>query len=196
MRNVFVVLLLAAFLPRIGAAPAVRPPVTLLLAFDRTHSDATVEEMKAELSKIMGEAGMTFDYKLRSELNESDTPSDIIVVRFTGSCAMSPAPVLFDERGPYAITHTSDGEVLPFSEVACDRVKVSIRSAMWGGDFSHADRLLGRALGRVLAHEIYHMVARTGDHGAKGVARRALSPRELIAERLVFDDHDLRKLQR
>ena len=36
---------------------------------------------------------------------------------------------------------------------------------MFGGDFGKADLLLGRALARVLAHEVVHMLSGSGDHG-------------------------------
>ena len=120
-----------------------------------------MDEMKRELESIMQEAGLSFDYKLRSELNGYDAPADIIAVKFHGRCRMETLPALFDERGPFAITRVTDGAVLPYSEVACDRVRVSVRSAMTGGDFEQGDVLLGRALGRVLAHEIYHIVTKT-----------------------------------
>jgi hypothetical protein len=194
MRHVIVCAVLAAL--SISAQPPSAPPrsrVTLLLQFEGQRSDSAVEEMKRELNSIMSSAGLAFDYKLRSELNEWDAPSDLIVVKFKGRCRMEAMPALFDERGPFAITHTVDGEIIPFSEVACDRVRVSIRSAMDGDDLKQADVLLGRALGRVVAHEIYHIVAKTPGHGTKGVARTSLSAAQLIAADLAFDGTDLEK---
>jgi hypothetical protein len=93
-----------------------------------------------------------------------------------------------------AFTHTSDGEVLPFSEVLCDRVGVAAQSAMEGGEFSRRDELLGRALARVLAHEIYHIKGKCNEHGRSGVARKALSGRELIAATLDFAPADARRM--
>lgn len=178
----------------LASAADSRPPVTLVMQFEGVHSDSAVTEMKQELAAIMKDAGLSFDYRLRSELNESESPADIIVVKFKGNCSMHAMPLVFDERGPLALTHTVDGEILPFSEIACDRLRVSLRSALWGEDWKHADRLLGRALGRVLAHEIYHMFAKTHRHSAKGVAQRALTAKQLIAPNLTFAAADLEKL--
>lgn len=86
--------------------------------------------------------------------------------------------------------------MLPFSEVACDRIRVSVRSAMFGGDFEKSDLLLGRALGRMPAHEVYHILANTTGHGKSGVGRTALSGRQLIADHLAFDEHDIEKLRK
>ena len=94
------------------------------------------------------------------------TPNDLVIVKFTGKCVLEPAGYLYDERGPMAFTYSTDGVVQPFSAVACDKVTSAIRPAMAGGDFAKADMLLGRALGRVLAHEMVHMLSKSGAHGA------------------------------
>ena len=72
---------------------------------------------------------------------------------------MQPVPYLMDERGYYAFTHVSDGNVLPFSEVECDKIASSIRPEMSKSQWHDRDSVLGRAMGRVLAHELYHMLA-------------------------------------
>ena len=169
--------------------------ITLLLQFDNKHSDLSVQEMKREISAIMKNTGLVLDFRSLSDFNPNEAVSDLVVVKFRGSCQMEPAPMLYDERGPLAFTHSTDGAVLPFSEVECDRVRHSVESAMWGGDRARADVLLGRALGRVLAHELVHIVAKSGKHGTKGVAKTSLSGGQLIADRLELDTHDIARLR-
>jgi hypothetical protein len=103
---------------------------------------------------------------------------------------MDSFPALLDERGPLAFTFTTDGRILPFGEVKCDRLRDSIKTAMSGADYKQGNQLLGRAMGRVLAHELYHMLAQSKGHAKGGVARESLSARQLIAEQLDFSDHD------
>jgi hypothetical protein len=169
--------------------------ITLLLQFDHKHSERSVQEMKREMSAIMKKTGLVLDFRSLSDINPNESVSDLVVVKFRGSCQMEPVPMLFDERGPLAFTHSTDGTVLPFSEVECDRVRHSVESAMWGGDRGKADILLGRALGRVLAHELVHIVAKSEKHGTKGVAKTALSGGQLIADRLELDMHDVVRLR-
>jgi len=45
-------------------------------------------------------------------------------------------------------------------------------------------------MGRVLAHELYHIIADTAKHGREGVAQRAFSARELAAGQLVLQPAD------
>ena len=59
----------------------------------------------------------------------------------------------------------------------------SNRECTTGGDRSRSEQVYGRALGRVLAHELYHIFARTCHHGQEGVAKTALSGKALISER-------------
>jgi len=105
-------------------------------------------------------------------------------------------PPLYDETGPLAWTSTVDGAPLPFGQVSCDHVRNRVLKAMWGGDFSRGDLLFGRALGRVLAHEFYHMVAKTRAHATSGVTKPALSGPELISESLTLDPEAIEMMDR
>jgi hypothetical protein len=163
--------------------------LTIVLDFDGPRSDASITEMKRELESIMQDSGLRVSWRLRDEVAGESFP-DLVLVRFKGKCRMEPTPLLYDERGPLAFTYTSGNVILPFSEVECDKVRVSIRSAMQERDFVRGDLLLGRALGRVLAHELYHIMGKTAGHGSDGVAGRALSGAQLIANELRLQPAD------
>jgi hypothetical protein len=85
--------------------------------------------------------------------------------------------------------------VQPFSQVDCDKVAASVRSALWGEDFAKADVLLGRALGRVLVHELVHMLTQSGRHTKQGVEQPALSGKQLIGASLKLSPADLEQLR-
>lgn len=176
-------------------APSTRT-ITVLLQFEQPHSAQSLAGMKRELGHVLRDSGLHFQWRLLSDIKSEDQFEDLIVVKMKGQCRMTPVPALFDERGPLAYTHVSDGQVLPFSEVACDRIRVSIQSAMHGGDYQRGDELMGRALGRVLAHEVYHILAKTQGHGEHGVARDCLTARQLIADALAIEAKDLARMRR
>lgn len=181
MRHVICALsLFCCLVPPVQAGPN----LTVLFQFDEKHSAESLAVMKQELQSLM--TGVEVDWRLLDDLRAGESFEDLVVVKFRGTCQMEAVPpFLIDERGPAALafTHTSDGMVLPFSEVACDKVRLTIRSAMHGDDFRHADALLGRALGRVLAHELHHVMENTQGHEKNGVNRSALSGAQLIAGR-------------
>ena len=167
--------------------------ITIVLDFQGPRSEQSVAEMKREFAGIMKDTAVRFDFRSRSQASQ-EALSDLVMVRFKGKCVLDPVGYLYDERGPMAFTYSTDGAVQPFSEVACDKVTSAVRSAMSGGDFANADVLLGRALGRVLAHEVVHMLSKSGAHGHTGVAKTALSGSQLIAPELRLEPQDVARL--
>ena len=173
-----------ALLPALALMPAfARHSLTVLMEFENRPSQQSIAAMKTELESLLSEVDVNWRYL--SDVKPDDQFPDLVVVRFKGACELeSIPPYLFDERGYYAFTYTSDGNVLPFSEVECDKVGKSVRAAMRRSDYPRQDQLMGRALGRVLAHELHHVLAHSPEHGKTGVDRTALSAKDLISDRI------------
>jgi len=169
-----------------AGSPARAAGVTIVLDFQGPRSEKSVQEMKREFEGIMKNSGLAFEWRLHDQPNQV-TSNHLVVVRFK-------VGYLYDERGPLAFTYSTDGAVLPYSEVECDKITSSIRSAMFGGDYAKADELLGRALGRVVAHELVHILSQSGTHAKDGVEKSALSGKSLIAPELQLDAKDLDRL--
>jgi hypothetical protein len=53
----------------------------------------------------------------------------------------------------------------------------------------------GRAVGRVLAHEIYHIFANTVRHGSAGVGKAAYTVRELLCDCFQFEERESQALR-
>lgn len=172
-----------------AATPGIRPEVAVVVQADETFSPQAWQAMEAESQRIARQAGIRVRFVERSKAAAEEF-TDLVVFRMKGRCEMDTMPALLDERGPFAWAFTADGNVLPFGEVKCDRVRESIKTALRPGDYRKADELFGRALGRVVAHELYHMLANTKHHGKSGVAKDALSAQQLISEKLDFSAHE------
>jgi len=165
------------------ATPGSNSVLTVVLDFEGPHTAQSLDPMKREVETAMKESGVTVDWRTRAEAGASSF-DNLVLVRFKGKCVLEPVGYLYDERGPLAFTYATAGEVQPYSEVSCDRVTAAVRSAMSGGDYANADLLLGRALGRVVAHEMLHMLAKSGAHAREGVGKAALSGKSLISPNL------------
>jgi len=174
---------------------AVPSSVTIVYRFAGPYSEKSVDEMKREMGSIMKGSGLQIDWRERGTLTDSASFNNLVVVEFRGKCVMEPIPILYDERGPLAFTHGTGDDILPFSEVACNRVRSSLGKTMWGGDFSRSDTLFGRALARVVAHELYHVLARTHSHADSGVAKRKLSGSQLVSDELRLNLSDLTRMR-
>jgi hypothetical protein len=195
MRLVAVYTLLLAFL----AAPlrsevAIGTNLTILLDFEKGPSQATLGEMNREIQNLLKKTGVRLDVRLRSEVPEHQDFEDVVLLRFRGTCKASHFVPLLDERGPFGWSHTSDGTILPFADVACDHVRRAVEEAIFGGQKAQRDLLFGRALGRVVAHELYHIIGGVHTHGKKGLAQAALSGRELVADRMTLEPEDARRM--
>ena len=166
-------------------------PITVVLRNSGSASAKTIAALKDELRTIMRDSGVQLDFH-EGNVRPGETFRELIVVKLTGRCEMDLSPVTFDERGPegLAFTHSSDGNLLPFTVAPCDRVRAAIRTVMWGEDYRRGDYLLGRALGRVISHEFYHILAKTRSHGRSGIAQHSLSAYQLISDRLRLDRSD------
>ncbi len=169
--------------------------VAVFLQFDHPIHEAALEHMKAEVGTILRPAGYEFVWILQTPDTELREYSDLVVVHFTGDCEGTPElrPVLNGEA--LAKTAISDGQVLPFTEVRCGEVRRFISQALNAQRQQEQSALLGRALGRVLSHEMFHMFAATREHGHAGVARPAHSVRELASPKeFRFDPEEIRVL--
>jgi hypothetical protein len=65
----------------------------------------------------------------------------------------------------------SDGAILPFSDVDCDRIRSFVRQGLMAKDRDDREEAFGRSVGRVLAHDLYHIFANTARHGSWGVGK-------------------------
>lgn len=169
----------------IGVTFALQPAlaadsVTIVLSAPQNASQLSVAVLERELPAI---PDLNLDVSwLRSENLTTGIELDRPVqVRLTGRCNLAGAPEKGTRQpGPYAWAHVSDGRVLPFIEVDCDRIRTALFSTMWGEDFQHRDFLLGRALARIIAHELHHVVHSEMHHSEEGLAQPRLTAASLI----------------
>jgi hypothetical protein len=177
-------------------AAATRPAsdLTVVLDFQGAHSEQSIIEMQREAQAVLRASGIHLDWRTRSQASR-ESFNDLVLVKLSGNCDVDAAPQAFGKRGPLGSTFISDGNMLPFAEIACDRVAASVRSAMSGSDFETPDVLLGRALGRVVAHELVHVLTGSCEHGLEGVHKAALSGRQLIADSLPLSAADAIRLR-
>jgi hypothetical protein len=68
--------------------------------------------------------------------------------------------------------------------VECDRVRGTLGEAHIAGTAEERDVLYGRALGRVLAHELFHILSGSKAHSKQGVMQKYLSAAKLVGEHL------------
>jgi hypothetical protein len=170
--------------------------LTVILDFKGIHSAASMSEMEREAASIMKSSGVQLEWRMAGD-RSVHYDNSLVVMTFRGSCGFGPPSRRYYEPGPYASTKITDGEVQPFGDVDCDRV-ASVAGDAMAEDTDHlrGDQLVGRALGRVVAHELVHMVTRSNQHGTAGVAKASLSGKELIEECFTLSVPDIERVKK
>ena len=168
--------------------------LVVYLKADASQPAAPVAVMKRELTSLMQTAGY------RVEWGGESNSDFLVVVELNGNCSLpagyagreSQAPVA---RGAaLASTNVTDGRVLPFASVNCAALTRSLSTVLSQDAAAQRDFYYGRALARVIAHELYHMLMRTTDHSRNGVSRSCFSTADLVSERFAFEDSVLAQL--
>jgi hypothetical protein len=162
--------------------PSLDPqPVTVLMEFTGTRSAASLSALKSELQTILSDSHLKIDLELKSDWPDTPVSGDLLLFKLKGACTMNAVPIgaLSDERGPLAMTHAVNGELLPFGEVECDRVRTALQRTVGRGNPEAHQAEYGIALARVMAHEIYHMLEKSAAHTKDGLSKEALSSLEL-----------------
>ena len=154
-------------------------PVGVFLQFDAKPTAFAVEVMKKEVDRLLKPSGLLLNWRMAAANEGRESFARLVLVRFKGSCSLESVPDAFGSLGEtVALASTKVGESgpLPFSEVECDQVRKVLSYAT--GQRAVA---LGLALGKVVAHEIYHMLARSTAHSATGLTKATQTWKELGA---------------
>ena len=170
-------------------------PVTIYTQFDNEHSPAAIEIMKVELAAVMEPVGLDFEWRSIEASRQNRTAVELVVVTFRGTCRMEEILPLRKNPGALGWTHTSDGVVLPFSDIDCDAIRSLIGRRAATAGLHEREALFGRALGRVLAHELYHVFAKTKGHGTRGIAKPFYNSVELTSEHFQFERKESQTLR-
>lgn len=88
---------------------------------------------------------------------------------------------------PLGWTHISRGVILPFADVDCQAISGLIQKRLLAMPAEDRKATYGRALGRVVAHELYHIFANTVRHSFRGVGRSSFTVRELLSRKFQFE---------
>src|SRR4051812_2584427 len=168
-------------------AQEVPPTATFRLYadYDSEPPDLVRYAMQEELESIMAPIGWPVDW-VRLESAHGEMSASLAVVHFAGICDTSEGASQARSTDVLASTEVSDGQVLPFSDVDCGAVRAFMAPELTCMKSKTRRTTFGRALGRVLAHELYHVLTGERRHGSSGVGEAGFTRSELSAEKFRF----------
>jgi len=195
LRALLLLLALAASSGFAGGPPVRATHVALYAQFDQTPPAAVVDALRSELDSIMGPIGLDFEWRLVAENRGTESTANLAVVTFKGRCDVDSLPLRSSNPGALGWTHISDGVIIPFTDLDCGGLRVFLGQELLALRREDREAALGRALGRVLAHELYHIFANTKEHAADGVGKPEYSVTDLLCSRFHFGTREVRELQ-
>ena len=154
-----------------------------------------LDAIQSEVNIIMDPIGYHLEWRALAAARGDEAVAQLAVVTFKGRC--DTATLLPRSANPGALgwTHISNGEILPFSDIDCNGVRTFLQTGLLTFPSQERDEAYGRAVGRVLAHELFHIFANTIHHGTSGVAKAAYSAYDLLSNTFVFEDTSSEKLK-
>ena len=170
-------------------------PITLYTQFERAPPAGVLEALQDEVESIMEPIGIGFEWRDLGKTGGHEVSAELAVVTFKGRCDAAGLLARSKFEGALGWTHVSDGQILPFTDVSCDRVREFVQTGLLTFRTEDREEKYGRALGRVLAHELYHIFANTMRHGSFGVAKESYNVQDLLADNFQFEAKETRMLQ-
>jgi len=187
MKPLFLCLALAALPAFGGQHGGALAPIALYTQFIQQPPAAVVASLEAEVGSIMAPMGLRFDWRPLADSNGSQVSVELAVINFKGRCDLAGLSPHESTAAPLGWTHISEGVILPFADVDCDAVRGFIQKQLLRVPAQDREQDFGRALGRVLAHELYHIFANTTRHGSDGVGREYYNVQDLLTADFQFE---------
>jgi len=172
-----------------GSNPSTGPDVVVYLKSDSVQPAHPLEHMKLELGALMSVPGYHVEWRDSHSPDRNVDNAELVIVELRGSCGVPPEGLATRRSGradSLASTHVSGAKVLPFSWVNCDNLTRLLAPSLAGESEAQCDYLYGRAMARLVAHELYHILANTREHGREGIGKAGFTSKDLLSERLGF----------
>ena len=167
--------------------------ITIYTRFLQSASATSIEYMKAELHAVL--PSLRFEWRALDAADGTEVVDQLMVVKFTGACNSDVPVPPAAPSGALGWTYVTGGEVLPFANVDCDKIRELLGPHLAGASPLARGRILGRAMARVLAHELYHFLTKATGHASQGLAKPFYSGGDLASEHFVFEDAQLDQIR-
>ncbi len=174
---------------------AQQEPLVLFLDTPVGQPSTVLAKMKEEAASLLRPAGWEVSFRDLRSRRAGESFDQFVVVKWNGVCDGAVHQAAGD-KSRLAFAHTSDGRILPFVEVECRTLNALLFGAAHDDHNWKRNMLLGRALGRVIAHEVFHVLTQRATHDAAGVGKPYFRRRDLIADSFVFEESTRAQMQK
>lgn len=164
--------------------------VAIYAEYQHPLSDTVRSGVQTEVDSILSPFGFDIQWR-EAAAGGTEAWADLAVIKFQGDCNPQKNVYPVFSPGPLGWTQIADGVIQPFAFIDCDRIGAMMQRVAVHPD----ERLFARAIGRVVAHELYHVFVKTSVHGGSGVGKEEFTTRDLVTDRFTFHPVQARALR-
>jgi hypothetical protein len=175
-----------------GSGAAAR--VGVYTEFEQQPPASLQNVLKEELLALLAPFGFDPEWRDISTAGR-EVWVDLAFVRFRGRCDVGAEVTAQDWPIALGWTAVSDGEVQPFTFVDCGRILAFVRNGLSRVRADKRESVFQRAVARVLAHELYHILANTRGHAASGVGSADFTVVQLLSDDFRFEGRPAQRLR-
>lgn len=154
-----------------------------------------------EVERVLKPTQGAIEWREMSSVDSGETFRGIFVVTLQGDCDLSGCmlmhrdhPVMVQLK-PLGYAASTDNRIMPFATVYCDRIRDQLAPIAARVENSLREKMLGVAIGRVVAHELFHMITRSARHAKRGLAKSYYTPYDLAVEPLDFEPQQIEMMR-
>jgi hypothetical protein len=172
-----------------------------LVIFPASDAAMTPEaslEMEQELGHLLEAAAIRVEWRDRAVDRGSVENDYSAVVHLRGSCRPAEPSIRFEHAASGTFTLASsavaDGVILPFGDIDCAALNSFLGPMLWKEPAQARELIYARAVARLMAHELYHVIGQTHEHARSGIAEPSFTVAELLSDHFEFTEAALTEL--
>ena len=160
--------------------------VGVIVKYHQTPAKDFLKQIQEEVRRIFRPSGLDVRWEVLNGNLQPGTYTRTVVLDLRGRCDPSRLPLVgygLDGALRLGDALVSDGEVIPHTMLDCDAVAVVVAGMRTHLPSRHLlPELYRKVAGRVVAHELLHVLLRTADHDESDYLKSPLRTTDLLYE--------------
>jgi hypothetical protein len=178
--------------------PSREKTLVVFLTSDSVIAPAVSSGIKQELGHLLQAAAIHVKWQ-DPVVDRGGSENDFAaVIRLRGACRPTEPSTRFEHTvsGPFTLASSAvaDGVILPFGDIDCAALNSFLGPSLWREPDQVREFVYARAVARLMAHELYHVIGQTHVHARSGVAEPAFTVAELLSDHFEFTETTLSEL--
>ena len=166
----------------------------IVLIEEETLPPAAKRAMQTEIERLFRMPGLQLQWTtLEGTFGRTVSYTKLVVVRVRAQDEDARGVRVCSCARSLGSTQIVDNAILPFVQIFVRPIE-HIVSRSIRSEIMQRNLWLGRALGRVLAHELYHVLANTREHGVRGLTQPYFETEDLLWRSEGFHPDELRRM--